>query len=93
MTPERLQYCLDVLRISQSGLGPILGCHPSLTKRWAMGTARIPTPVAVWLEACVAIRRREPKPPKDWRVLPTPAPPASRRQPRVRMTNKRKTNG
>jgi hypothetical protein len=58
-----------VLRLSQRGLAPILGCSDRLTRDWAMGYAAIPPQVAAWLEQCVAIRQAnpDPPPPDDWR--------------------------
>jgi hypothetical protein len=68
MTQERYLECLDKLRLSRTALAPILGCHPNMTKRWSLGRAPVPQPVAAWLEACLAVRGKypEPKPPRNW---------------------------
>ena len=37
MSPERFQKCLDLLRLSQRGLAPLLDCSERLPASWANG--------------------------------------------------------
>ena len=68
MTPARYRECLNALGLSQRGLAPRLGCDSRLTRGWAMGENAIPARVAEWLEAAVAHRVAEPKPPVGWQA-------------------------
>ena len=70
MSPERFQKCLDLLRLSQRGLAPLLDCSERLPASWANGTIAVPPKIADWLEKCVKVRAThpEPRPPADWRV-------------------------
>jgi hypothetical protein len=70
MTPARYRECLDFLGLSQRGLAPILQCSDRLTRPWATGREIIPSEVADWLEAWVAIRLAHPHPPPPgkWRT-------------------------
>jgi hypothetical protein len=71
MTPTRYRECLGFLGLSQRGLAPILQCSDRLTRSWATGREIIPSEVADWLEAWVAIRlmHPDPPPPESWRRL------------------------
>jgi hypothetical protein len=62
MTPTRYRECLDTLGVSQRGLAPILRCSDRLPRAWATGREIIPSEVANWLEAWVAIRLEHPDP-------------------------------
>ena len=68
MTPTRYRDCLNTLGLSQRGLAPILRCSERLPRAWATGREIIPSEVADWLEAWVAIRlaHPDPSPPENW---------------------------
>jgi hypothetical protein len=90
MTPKRYQECLGLLRLSQRGLAPLVGCSSSLARHWGTGVQPVPPLIAEWLEKCVAHRHRhpEPPPPKNWRHRPPSAKYQAIRQ-RIWRANKR----
>jgi hypothetical protein len=67
MTPDRYRECVAALGYSLRGLAGVLTCSDRLTREWATGASPVPTSIAVWLEACAALRRSpsRPEPPRD----------------------------
>lgn len=63
MTPDRFRECLAALDWSQRGLADLLGVQERQVRRWAQG-ARIPEPVADWLELLARFHKAHPPPQK-----------------------------
>jgi len=49
MTTEEYRAALDKLGISQQGVGRLFAVGARTSRRWALGEARIPMPVAILL--------------------------------------------
>lgn len=64
MTPARLRECLALLGWTERGLARQLGYSLTAPRMWLAGLARVPQPVADWLEARAAHATTTPPPPR-----------------------------
>jgi hypothetical protein len=65
MTPARLAQVLATLRMSLKGLADLTGYSYAAARAWITGSARLPGPIAAWLERRAADWRADPPPRKE----------------------------
>lgn len=61
MTPTRFRECLALIRWSGRGLADALATDERQVRRWAAG-AKIPEPVAAWLDRAAVWHTANPPP-------------------------------
>lgn len=65
MTATRLAQLLATLRMSLKGLADVTGYSYAAARNWITGDARLPSPIAAWLERRAADWRADPPPRKE----------------------------
>lgn len=65
MTPDRFRHALGVIRLSEHELARLTGYSNGAVRNWVRGLARIPEPIAAWLERRLAAWEADPPPQRE----------------------------
>jgi len=71
MTKEELAVSLHVMGWTGRHLASVLGCDERMVRRWGLGEAPVPAPIARWLTTLRRCHERHPAP-EDWRTRTPP---------------------